>query len=121
MLSLTVWSGLRVYSAILWWSTLAEFASPPSPVYIAISGGIWLIVSMLLLWGLWQAKAWIRYALLGAGAALALWYWSDRFLFQSPGGNWPFTLAATVLLMVILFVCVFVPGTKDFLSKERGV
>lgn len=120
VLSLTVWSGLRLYSALRWWSTLSEFASPPGPFYIALSAGIWLTISVLLLWGMWQARAWIRYALLGAGAALAVWYWADRLLLQRPNENWPFALVATILLLSVLFVCVFAPGTKTFFAKERG-
>jgi len=120
VLSLTVWSGLRLYSAIKWWSTLLEFASPPGPFYIAVSGGIWLIASKFLLWGIWQAKAWIRYALLGVGAAIVVWYWCDRLLFQMPGGNLVFALLGTVILLIVLSVCVFVPGTKTFFSKREA-
>ena len=118
VLSLTAWSGLRLYTSIQWWSVLLEFASPPGPVYIAASGAIWLIASLVLLWGMWQAKAWIRYALLGTGTALAIWYWCDRLLLQEPGRNWPFVLLMSVLLMIVLTVCVFVPGSKIFFSKR---
>jgi len=117
VLSLTAWSGLRLASAIQWWGTLLEFASPPGPLYIAISGGIWLIVGIGLLWGMWQAKAWIRTALLGAGAGFSVWYWCDRLLLQTLRENWPFALAASVLLLIVLSVCVFVPGTKTFFTK----
>ena len=120
VLSLTVWSGVRLYSAIHWWSTLAEFASPPGPLYIAATGGVWLIASMLLLWGVWQAKSWVRYALPGAGAALAVWNWSDRLLLQRPNVNWPFALAATFLLITVIIICVSVPGTLEFLSKREA-
>ena len=120
VLSLTAWSGLRLYSAIQWWNVLLEFASRPGPWYIAISAGTWLIVSITLLWGMWQAKAWARYALLGAGASFTVWYWCDRFLFQMSSANWPFALLATVLLLIILSVCVFVPGTKTFFSKREA-
>jgi len=117
VLSLTAWSGLRLASAIQWWGTLLEFASPPGPLYIAISGGIWLIVGIGLLWGMWQANAWIRTALLGAGAGFSVWYWCDRLLLQTLRENWPFALAASVLLLIVLSVCVFVPGTKTFFTK----
>lgn len=120
VLSLTAWSVLRLYSAIQWWSLISEFASTPGPLYIALSGGFWLIVSVLLLWGMWQAKAWIRSALLGAGAALAAWYWGDRLLLQKPGMNWLFALMLTVFLLTILLICVFVPGTKTFFSKREA-
>jgi hypothetical protein len=120
VLSLTVWSGLRLYSALQWWNTLIEFAAPPGPWYIAVSGGGWLIASITLLWGMWQVKAWIRYALLGTGAGFSVWYWCDRLFFQMPSENWLFTLLATILLLIVLFVCVLNPGTKTFLSKREA-
>jgi hypothetical protein len=69
---------------------------------------------------MWQAKAWARYALLGAGAALTVWYWSDRLLLQRPNENLPFALVSTILLLIVLSVCVFVPGTKTFFSKREA-
>jgi hypothetical protein len=120
VLSLTAWSGLRLYSTLQWWSTLLEFASPPGPFYIAISGAVWLIASLLLLWGLWQAKAWARYALLGAGAAFSVWYWCDRIVFQMPSVNWPFALAANIILFTFIVACTFVPGTRTFFSKREA-
>jgi len=120
VLSLTAWSGLRLYSAIRWWNVLLEFASPPGPWYVAISAAVWLFVSIALLWSMWQAKAWARYALLGAGAGLSVWYWCDRLLLQTPGANWPFALLITILLLIILSVCVFAPGTKTFLPKREA-
>lgn len=119
VLSLTVWSGLRLYSAIQWWSTLLEFASPPGPWYIVISGGIWLMVSMLLFWGMWQATVWIQYALLGAGAGFTVWYWSDRLLFQMSSENWPFMLVGTVLLLILVTICVTHPNTKTFFTQRE--
>jgi hypothetical protein len=120
VLSLTAWSGLRLYSSIQWWSTLFEFASPPGPWYIAISGGFWFIISVILLWGMWQAKAWIRQALFGAGAGFTAWYWCDRLIFQEPSANWPFMLIGTVLLLVLVMICVTHPRTKSFFTKREN-
>jgi hypothetical protein len=114
VLSLTGWSGLRLFTAIQWWQTLLELASPPGPLYIAVSAGVWLVVAFGLLWGMWQAKVWIRTALLGAGAGFSVWYWCDRYLLQSAHENWPFSLGATVLLLVIVVICVIHPRTKEF-------
>ena len=120
VLSLTAWSGMRLASAILWWRTLIEFASSPGPLYIAISGGIWLMAGIGLLWGMWQAKAWIRYALLGAGAGFGVWYWCDRLLLQSARENWPFALGATVLLLILVMICVVHPRTKAFFTQRES-
>ena len=120
VLSLTALSSIRLYSAIRWWDVLLEFASPPGPWYIAISGGVWLIASLGLLWGIWRATAWIWYAFLGVGAGFMVWYWSDRFLFQMPNPNWLFALGTNILLLITLLVCLFVPSTKTFLSKREA-
>jgi hypothetical protein len=119
VLSLTVWSGLRLYSVIRWWNVLDEFASPPGPWYIVISGGIWLMASILLLWGMWQVKAWIRHALLAAGASFAVWYWSDRLLLQTPSANWPFFLVGTFLLLTLVIVCTTHSRTKTFFKQRE--
>jgi hypothetical protein len=120
VLSLTVWSGLRLYSAIRWWSTIREFASPPGPLYIAVSGGFWLIASLFLFWGMWQSTAWIRFALLGTGAGLTVWYWGDRLLLQNSSVNWPFALLFTVISLAVLLICTFAPGTITFFSKREA-
>ena len=120
VLSLTMWSGLRLISAVQWWGSLLEFSTPPGPVYIAVSGGVWLAIGIGLLWGMWQVKARIRHALLGAGAGFAVWYWCDRLLFQTQRVDWLFALCITVILLIVLSICVLVPGTKIFLSKREA-
>ena len=120
VLILTAWSGLRLATAIQWWATLLEFASPPGPLYIAVSAGVWLVVGIGLVWGMWQAKAWIRYALIGTAASFTVWYWCDRLLFQSLHENWPFTLGATSLLLIIVMICLAHPSTKAFFKQREN-
>ena len=120
VLSLTAWSGLRLVTAILWWPTLLEFTSPPGTAYTALSGALWLLAGIGLLWGMWQTKPWIRIALLVTGAGFSVWFWCDRLLFQIPSINWPFALVATALLLILLSVCVYLPGTKFFFTKREA-
>ena len=120
VLTLTAWSGLRLSTAILWWGTLLEFAESPGPLYIAVSAGVWLVVGIGLLWGMWQAKAWTRYTLIGVGAGFGIWYWCDRLLFQSARENWPFATGATVLLLIVVIVCIFHPSTKEFFTQREN-
>jgi hypothetical protein len=116
VLSLTAWSILRLVTAIQWWSILLASATPPGPLYIAISGGFWTLVSLVLLWGLLRARDWARIALVGTGAGFSVWYWSDRLLLQSLRENWPFSLGATLVLLIIVMICAAHPRTKAFLT-----
>ena len=78
------------------------------------------MVGIGLLWGMWQAKAWIRYGLLGAGAGFTVWYWCDRLLLQTSRVNWPFALGATVLLLILVMICIVHPRTKAFFTKRES-
>lgn len=120
VLSLTAWSGLRLWSAIQWWNSLQEFGTPPGALYIAASGGAWLVAGLALSWGVWRGKVWARIGLVGAAAGFSVWYWCDRLLFQSLRANWPFALGATVALLVIIAVCTWLPEVKIFFSKKRS-
>ena len=119
VLSLSVWGGLRLVTAIQWWGTLLEFAARPGPLYIAISGGVGLLSGLALLWGMWQAKAWTQYALIGVGAVFTVWYWCDRLFFQSAHTNWPFALGVTILLLILVVLSVAHPHTKEFLTQRE--
>lgn len=69
-----------------------------------ISSAIWAAVGILLLWGIWQNKAWTAKLLLGAAAGYTVWYWCERLIWQAPRPNWPFAVIVNlVLLIFILF------------------
>lgn len=119
VLSLTAWGGLRLWSALRWWDDLQRFGAPLEAAYIAVSGGVWLFAGLFLLWSVWRQKAWARTWLIGAAAVFSVWYWCDRLFFQAPRANWPFALAATILLLVVAVVCPCLPETRTFFSKKN--
>lgn len=118
VLSLTAWGGLRLWSALRWWNDLQRFGTPPGAAYIAVSGGAWLLAGMSLLWGIWRQKAWARIGLILTAASFSVWYWCDRLFFQLPRANWPFALGATIILLVVAIVCIWLPETRIFFSKK---
>ncbi|MFZ5912551.1 MAG: hypothetical protein ACOYYU_21330 [Chloroflexota bacterium] len=120
VLSLTAWGGLRLWTAIQWWNGLQEFGTPPGALYIAVSGGAWLLAGLSLLWGGWRGKAWARIGLVGAAAGFSVWYWCDRLFFQAPRANWAFALGATAVLLVFTSVCACLPPVRIFFAKQSS-
>lgn len=118
VLSLTAWSGFRLWSALHWWGELQRFGTPPRAAYIAVSGGGGLVAGISLLWGMWRRKAWTRIGLMGAAIGFTMWYWCDRLFLQSPRANWPFALVTTIILLVITTICTWLPSTKVFFSED---
>jgi hypothetical protein len=104
VLTLSAWNGLRLWTAIAWHNVLDEFSAQPASTVTAISGAVWLATGVILLWGIWQEKAWAAKMLLGVAAGYSVWYWSERLIWQTPHPNWLFAVIVNLALLVyILF------------------
>jgi hypothetical protein len=118
VLFLTVWNALRLWTALAWQSTLSEFTAKPAPIVSAVSGGVWMVVGIILLWSIWQKKAWATTVLLGAATAYTIWYWSDRFIWQNPHPNWPFAIVVNLALIIFILFTIK-PLTRE--AYERTI
>ena len=107
VLSLAGWSFVRLGASISQWEILAEFAPKPGPLYIALSGAFWILVSIPTAWALWRRKFWARTAVMLAAPAFAGWYWFDRLVLQNPRPSWPFALSTTILLLLLIIIIIF--------------
>ncbi len=109
-------SGLRLGEAIYFWKTLEEYRA--SPLYICLSGGLWLIIGLTLAWGLWRGKPWSRIAVTCGIILYTFWYWVDRLVLEMPHSNWPFVLIANILLLLILFILLFSQKSSLFYKRD---
>jgi hypothetical protein len=103
---------LRLVAAIQTWAFLANLPGY-SPLYIAISGGLWSIGGSLLFWGLWRGKGWApRAARLGL-PIYAGYYWFDRLVMSSEQvlTNAAFALAVTILGLLFCYWALSRPGS----------
>ena len=103
VLMVSTWNGLRLWTAIAWQKTLAEFATIPGPMYMAVSGAIWLIIGLSLTWSLLQEKIWAGKMLAVAAAGYSVWYWCERLIWQAPRSNWPFAITVNLIALVFIF------------------
>lgn len=102
VLLLTIWNALRAWTAFSWRDVLTEFSG--DPLYIGVSGLIWLGIGIWLWLSLWQEKANARILLLASAASYSVWVWIERLFLQVPRKNWPFALITNlVLLSFVLF------------------
>ena len=112
VLILTAFNLLRAWTALTWRDTLNEFSVQPSSTILMVSGAVWALCGIVLLWGIWQRKAWAEKLLLGASAGYSLWYWTERLVWQNPHPNWLFAV------IVNLAIIVFILFSKKSLTRE---
>jgi len=120
VLSLTAWHAIRLRTAVAWYDVLQEFAPSPGPIYTAMSGASWLVIGSILLWSIWQNKAWTAQMLFWAAAGYTVWYWTDRLVFQAPRANWSFMLLLNIVLLVYILVLT-IPWISSNEIIKRGV
>ncbi|HMX73066.1 MAG TPA: hypothetical protein PKE35_02375 [Anaerolineales bacterium] len=112
VLTLTAFNLLRMWTALAWQDILTEFSTQPSPIVLAVSGAVWALCGIVLLWGIWRKTAWAEKLLLGASAGYSLWYWTERLAWQNPHPNWLFAV------IVNLAIIVFILFSKKSLTRE---
>ena len=111
-----IWNGLRLSEAVYFWRTLQEYGT--HPLYIAISGGTWLIAGLTLMWGLWQGKTWAWLVTILAAISYDSWFWIDRLFLQKPHSNWPFSLVTTAILLSFVLIILFSHKTRRFFQRD---
>lgn len=112
---LAIWNGLRLGETIFFWKTLKGYGA--NPIYISASSGVWFIIGLFLVWGLWLGKNWGRAAVIGGLAAYTAWYWFDRLALQAPHANWPFILFMNIVLILSIFGILFSKQTRQFFKR----
>ena len=116
VLCLTAWNSIRLYAALSDWDALAEFAPRPGPLYISITASFWTFggfaLARLILRPSPRARLFAALYFFGYAA----WYWADRLLLQAPHSNWPFALAATLLLLAIVCLAVLNRNARNYLG-----
>ena len=119
VLIVTIASWARLWLSIRDWDFLAELL-PFSPAYLSVSGSLWGLVGLPLLWGLWRGKYWAPGFIRPAILVFSLYYWADRFLlagYADRNVNWPFALATNLIIGIWIFWVLTRPKTKNFFGE----
>lgn len=73
-----------------------------------------MLAGIILLWSIWQNKAWTANLLVGIAASYSIWYWVEQFAWENLHPNWTFAV------IVNLAGIVFILFNARLLSRERN-
>ena len=115
----TVWNAVRLGTSILWHNTLETYAPRVGPLYIGITGGIWMLAGLFIFWAVWRGIRQARLIFMVTAGLYAAWIWADRLWAQtSLRANWPFDLLLTAILLVYTAVVVLDPRNRPYFERE---
>jgi hypothetical protein len=110
---------LRLQATLYAWDVLTHLGLQPGPLYAALSGAIWGLVSLVAAMGLLLRQRWASVFTRFGAAGLALFYWVDRLLFtHSADGqiNAPFAAGVTVVMVFFAFGVLSLDRQKKFFN-----
>lgn len=115
-----LWHLLRLVEAILFWEVLEEYHALGGPLYLVISGGVWVVVSVIVSWAAWRGKPWAWGAALGLAAGLGSWTWYDQLVMQTGRTNGLFSLAMTILSLAAVCLLLFSKKVRSFYHEQSS-
>lgn len=110
---------VRFATSLSWRDTLVTYAIQPGPFYICLTGAIWTILGLVLLFGFIRGANWTRVSVLVSGIVYFIWFWIDR-LFVQPmlRANWPFDLLISTVLLGFTIAVVLDPYNQKYFLKR---
>jgi hypothetical protein len=122
VLSLWIVYLTRLVSTLQQWDYLSTLPLSVPPAYLLATGSIWSILPLPVMWGLLARKRWALKALAGFAGLYGLYYWMERWLVESNPlrtTNWPFTLAATIILFILVFWILSRKAVKSYFGENN--
>lgn len=123
VLIITVFFGVRVNQALRLQDFIQDLAPSVSPAYLVLTGLVFSLAGLPVIFGLWTGKHWAISAAKRFFVALVVYYWLDTIFFvvsDSVRGNWPFALGATFVLSAGVYWIFSRRQSKEFFKQTRG-
>lgn len=114
VLLFTVWNVLQAWTAFAWHDILSEFSAQPAAWILAVSGMVWALTGLFLIWSTWQGKAWAKILLFGTTAGYTAWYWGKQLIWQIPRPNWLFAVILNLLLVIFIIYTTKLPMREAY-------
>jgi hypothetical protein len=110
---------VRLFTAIAWKNTLAAYLPPLQVMYIGVTGAVWTLLGISVLWSFWRGGRYTRILVLAVAVLYAGWSWLDRLLSERAAqSNWPFDLVMTVLALGFVGFVVLDRHNQPYFGRE---
>jgi hypothetical protein len=108
---------LRAWSAIRYWAFLSGLPLEVSPLYLALTGGLWALFGLRVIWWLWQGNRGAPAALRTLATGYVLYYWVEQLLVMTSPlrqARWPFSAVMSAAAVIVVMLILMHPSVKNF-------
>jgi hypothetical protein len=120
VLSLAAWSGVRLVTTILWWSSLTQLTSQFICIYLFSSALVWAVISLILLRSFWKSTRFGHAGFIVASIGFLLWYWLDRIILPPLNLDWGFAAGLSTIASLCTILCSLNPGSQRYFSQREN-
>jgi hypothetical protein len=113
-----VWNLIRFLATISFWNLLSEYEIKGGPLFIAISGAVWMIVAFYVGFSVLQAKPWSWGMSLGLLSSYGLWILFDQMVFHTTRINQNFELIITLLWLVMSGIVLSSKYVRNYFHEQ---
>jgi hypothetical protein len=103
VLILTTWNLIKAWTALAWRNILSEFSIRLMPEVIAVVSIMWIVIGVVLMWAILQKKVWSKKMLVATATSYTVWFWSERFIWQTSQTNTSFAVIVNIILLIIIY------------------
>ena len=111
---------LQLLEVVRLWDFLQNLSQDLPVLYLAITGLIWGLIGVCLVWGLFLGRSWAHRLMKITALVYAIFYWIDRLWiadFSTIGNRWPFALGLTIILLIFTFWVLSRSKTRNFFAQ----
>lgn len=121
VLSITVLYTLRLYQALLLWGFLATLPGV-SPLYLALSGALWMGIGVLVILGLWTGNSLAPRATRIATLFFVIYNWLERWWWLSNRNAGtvftPFAVGLSLLCLAFVLWALWTPEARAYFGDR---
>jgi hypothetical protein len=112
---------VRFVEVLRLWDFLHELL-PDLPLFLALTGAIWGVIGLVLVWGLWRGHPMAPQATRLAALVYAGYYWIDHLWLAASIEErriLPFTVGVTLVLLGFIYWTLSRPRAKAFFGERH--
>jgi hypothetical protein len=112
---------IRFSQALIQRDILIDLPLSISPLYLVVSGLVWGLSALVLVWSLWTGRSWARAFCLIFSLIYTFFFWIDLIWVADPivlQTRWLFNLGLTLLALTSIYLILKSESSRNYFNRN---